>query len=476
MSKKKIKSKPPETVSIKKYIKEHARKLELYKCMCLSGQYDGMKHIIVARKRRNDTILVGVYLIDLYCLGLKDTFFTELENDDEFNEKFISISYSELKYEDIEPNMAFNLIYGAIEYAEDLGFKPHKDFAVTEYILDDVETVDYIDIEFGFEGKPFFIAGENDKAGLILAQLDKAVGSGNYHYVKVTDFFDSEEDDDEEEEYDDEEDEYDDEEEEDDDDENDNDYTLFTEDKYEEELDELKSFDEKEFTAVLSRKLASIPKIHKVNFYLTMLVALNIEEYFDYDELLERFRDNSKGLINEIIKNVSQSFPNDKPFVKNFNPDTLEPYTRTAIENYLKFGGIEFLGLNDFAKAMEIYDGRFNLDASNLAKENISLVADFILPIEYKKRLQLALIMNQLTEIEGYESDYNKLNIFEKTKLAKHFISLKNILDKGKDLEEKYETLENLIWQYFDLRFYFNEISDTDLVKEIIEISIKYKS
>jgi hypothetical protein len=77
----------------------------------------------------------------------------------------------------------FNIIYGGIEYAEDLGFEPHKDFKVTEFLLPPVEEVPFLPIEFGQQGRPYFYAGPHDNIPKIKAILDKSVGPGAYGFM-----------------------------------------------------------------------------------------------------------------------------------------------------------------------------------------------------------------------------------------------------------------------------------------------------
>lgn len=76
---------------------------------------------------------------------------------------------------------AHNIIYGGIDYAEELGFQPHKLFRITEYLLNPDLIDDGIDeIEFGKDGKPFFIAGPDDNVDRIINTLKKNVGEGNF--------------------------------------------------------------------------------------------------------------------------------------------------------------------------------------------------------------------------------------------------------------------------------------------------------
>lgn len=65
---------------------------------------------------------------------------------------------------EIDYNLAHNIIYGGNEYAEEHGFKIHKDFEkLTQYILEvDDDKIPLIDVEFGKDGKPLVIENKED--------------------------------------------------------------------------------------------------------------------------------------------------------------------------------------------------------------------------------------------------------------------------------------------------------------------------
>ena len=188
MAKKKSKRKKAKVIRMntalkpEKYIKLHARKLPIFQTLISDSTFEeGIGHIVISRTKNNGEIIVGMYMVDFWCLGLKDTFFNILEAD-EYGTMIDQVS-AELQLIEADPTYIFNLVYGAIEYAEDIGFNPHKDFSITEYILPNVESIEYMDIEFGYEGRPHYVAGPDDHIGKILSQLNKQLGEGNYEYT-----------------------------------------------------------------------------------------------------------------------------------------------------------------------------------------------------------------------------------------------------------------------------------------------------
>ncbi len=220
MAKKKKRNRKPapkKQVRLKpeNFVKKRARQYPLGKCYMNSDwQESGMATVIVTRKMRNGDLIVGSFVVDVFCLGVKDTFFRINLPQFMFDEEFLPLftDKMQLDMEVVESTLAFNVIYGAVEYAEDLGFNPHKDFRITEYILDDVEGIEYVDIEFGKDGKPFYISGPHDDIEKIAKTLDKSVGKDNYEitvnmgggdFLDFDEGGDFEDDEDDEEEYDD---------------------------------------------------------------------------------------------------------------------------------------------------------------------------------------------------------------------------------------------------------------------------------
>ncbi len=75
------------------------------------------------------------YLVDKYCLGVKDTFgnagFSLARYQNEVRNKI----FRELKPQECPIELAHQMIYQSIDYAAQFGFQPEKDFAYTQFLL-----------------------------------------------------------------------------------------------------------------------------------------------------------------------------------------------------------------------------------------------------------------------------------------------------------------------------------------------------
>lgn len=196
-----------QMLSPENYIRQKARNLPIHECRVnLEWEEQGFANLLVARRHINGNITVCFYLVDLFCLGVKNTHYMFNISGDEYQE--ISNSDDNLNSLSISYVLAHNIIYSGLEYAEELGFKPHKDFtSITRFMLEeDTEDVELIEIECGKDGKPLYISSPDEdglKIKAVIKQLEKSAGAGNFDYISLADKenFDEEEDIDEEDEF-----------------------------------------------------------------------------------------------------------------------------------------------------------------------------------------------------------------------------------------------------------------------------------
>lgn len=202
------KGKVIQMLSPENYIRKKVRTLPIYECLVRSDwEETKLTTVTVARNHTNGNITVCSYLVDLLCLGVKDSMYlfnVPVHKYEEFKEKV----NGEMEMTEVDYALAHNIVYAGVEFAEEFGFKPHKDFeSVTKYMLEeDTEDIELIEIECGNEGRPVYMQGPFDddaKARRIIAQLEKNAGPGNYEYIEGFDEFDDDDEFDDEAEYDD---------------------------------------------------------------------------------------------------------------------------------------------------------------------------------------------------------------------------------------------------------------------------------
>lgn len=143
-------------LSPENYIRTKARNLPLGNCYINANwQSFGMATIIVIRKHTNGNFTVGVYLVDTFARGTKDTFY-RFNIDKQSLDEIIDGTGSQLTIADYV--LVHNIIYGANNFAEEHDFKISKEFRTTQYILEeDDDNIELIEFEFGQNGEPLII-------------------------------------------------------------------------------------------------------------------------------------------------------------------------------------------------------------------------------------------------------------------------------------------------------------------------------
>lgn len=173
-------------LSPEQYMKQRARSLKIGACYVSDEMTEsGEGHVIVTRQHTGGRISVAFYLVDIFCLGVKDSFFRLRLEEDELEDMLDRIpSIRECSYEE-----AHNWIYGAIAWAEEAGIAPDKSFAITKYMLEkDTDDVPLIEYEFGRDGKHLLIANNNLEASRYLPLMKKNLGEGNFTVTIQTDY------------------------------------------------------------------------------------------------------------------------------------------------------------------------------------------------------------------------------------------------------------------------------------------------
>ena len=172
-------------LSPENYIRQRARTLPLYECRINSDwKESGLASIVVARRHTNGNVTACSYLVDTYCLGVKDSVFFFSRSAQEYQE-LIEYYNEQFQFDAVDYALVHNIILAAEEYAEELGFMPCKSYQqTTRFMLEeDSDDIELMEIECGKDGKPALIlTGEEDVATVkrLKDRLEARVGAGNY--------------------------------------------------------------------------------------------------------------------------------------------------------------------------------------------------------------------------------------------------------------------------------------------------------
>ena len=132
----------------------------------------GMGTLILARGATRHHLAVSSFLIDVFCLGIKDVMFKRLEG--EVLELYMDAADAGSPMISVDPSYARKLLRDLAAWSQSIGFAPHRDFTAVERIFGDVAAeASEASFQFGCDGKPVYIPGPTDTAPLIRQQVEQ---------------------------------------------------------------------------------------------------------------------------------------------------------------------------------------------------------------------------------------------------------------------------------------------------------------
>lgn len=193
MAKKKKKTQVPAKRESLANILKRYRKYPIDKCYITPNwENTGMADIIITRKKENGKIAMATFLVDLWCLGVKDVYGILTSDDYDIDEIKRRQELTEIDYP-----TAHNIIYGAVEFAGEAGFEPANGYWDWVNLLEeDTDNVPFIDINFGKEGKYFLTTFKGSRESLHISELKNKLGDRFQYLIKDADSYESDDRDD----------------------------------------------------------------------------------------------------------------------------------------------------------------------------------------------------------------------------------------------------------------------------------------
>lgn len=146
---------------------------------------DGIGNAAVSVNLPTGDVGIVVFLIDRYCVGVKDVFGNVLSVSEyarffeDFSDHTDAVS--------VTPQTLRRLLDDVVEFARSCGLTPHSDYHKWRGVLSAADPEQAREtFELGLDGKPFFMSGPNDseeRCRSIVAKLEEHCGAGNYDYM-----------------------------------------------------------------------------------------------------------------------------------------------------------------------------------------------------------------------------------------------------------------------------------------------------
>lgn len=182
-----------------KAILRQSKHWPLLECLITENWEDPatLVQICIARRAASGEVAVGMFLMDLACLGAKNAHGTVFRSAAEYRSE---LRRDLMRHQTLVPcdlDLAAKVVEEGVKYAASLGFKPNRDIDKAYMVLGDVHPERcQTPIPLGGEdGKPLFVNGPYDDVDRILRVLDRKVGKGNYNFLMMGDLFEDWEDD-----------------------------------------------------------------------------------------------------------------------------------------------------------------------------------------------------------------------------------------------------------------------------------------
>ncbi len=145
----------------------------------------GIGYVVIARYKASGEVETGVFLVDIFCLGVKNAFFHKYAGS-EFEGALDSILRS--GKESVAPAYGRKLVEESVAYAGKLGLAPHADYKKACRVLGGIVASDcQEEFTFGNQGKPYYVQGPHDSPARV-KQIERLLtancGEGNFRTLR----------------------------------------------------------------------------------------------------------------------------------------------------------------------------------------------------------------------------------------------------------------------------------------------------
>jgi len=155
-----------------------------------SDSIDGMTSVCFARRISSLEYHISMYLLDIWALGVKDSFMQRISF-----EQYQQMMITSQRYTKVDSRTLKSLILDTVDFGRDNGFEPYGEYEkMLPYILR-IPTVDSEshDTSFGDNGVVKYIPYPDEDHVLVkkrLQTLDDKLGQGNYEFIAISQDFD----------------------------------------------------------------------------------------------------------------------------------------------------------------------------------------------------------------------------------------------------------------------------------------------
>ncbi len=158
----------------------------IHECFVADNLFSfGIGELVVARRSHSGDIAFSAFLLDVFCLGVKDAMFLVMP-ENEYEQKFKTgmAANASRGFVKLHQASAKKLLDDLVKYSKELGFTPHPDYKNAYDIFGDIDaSVSPEKYTYGKKGKPFYKNGPYESEAdieRILNTLTKSCGTDGF--------------------------------------------------------------------------------------------------------------------------------------------------------------------------------------------------------------------------------------------------------------------------------------------------------
>lgn len=170
------------------YPAARAARFPIHDCLVPDNLFEmGIGTVILSRALPNGEFALAMFLVDVYCLGVKDAFYRVLPPHE--YALYVDRMAENGDFEEVHPSCLRKLVEGAVHYAGDLGFAPHSDYGRAAKLFGDIDAaVCPVRYTYGKDGKPVYVSGPYDspaQSRRIIDTLARRLGPDEFHFTSL---------------------------------------------------------------------------------------------------------------------------------------------------------------------------------------------------------------------------------------------------------------------------------------------------
>jgi hypothetical protein len=163
-----------------------AATLPIRYCLLNENLFDvGIGTMILVRGSTVGPVVVGAFLLDSYCRGVKDVVFRTMEGNQ--LDSYLDMVDEAMPLVPVDPSFARKLLRDLVQWSASLGFLPPRDFTAVERLFGDVDPQNCeTEFAFGQDGKPLYMSSPNERPSLFhrnLERLHDRLGPDGFDYI-----------------------------------------------------------------------------------------------------------------------------------------------------------------------------------------------------------------------------------------------------------------------------------------------------